>query len=137
MIYSGHVRYAGTLPIKIVYGRDMDGKTDHHFKIGEEVAAMGGSVVFPGAIMVTMFPFCESLHHHSDISYEYLTPGCPYTMIIHQVKHFPKWLPGIRGFKTFAEKSRKMCHELINDLYDDVKRDMVSTFDRLYQRMCH
>ncbi|EIM79474.1 cytochrome P450 [Stereum hirsutum FP-91666 SS1] len=90
-------RYAGTLPIKIVYGRDMDGKTDHHFKIGEEVAAMGGSVVFPGAIMVTMFPF---------------------------LKHFPKWLPGIRGFKTFAEKSRKMCHELINDLYDDVKRDM-------------
>lgn len=62
------------------------------------------------------------------------SPGYTHTVLMRQVKHFPKWLPGIHGFKTFAERSRKMCHELINDLYDDVKRDMVSACDRLYQR---
>lgn len=41
------------------------------------------------------------------------------------VKHFPRWLPGIHGVKTFAEKSRQLCDELINHLFDGVKQDVV------------
>lgn len=42
------------------------------------------------------------------------------------MKYFPRWLPGIHGFKTFAERSNQLCEELINHLFDGVKKDVVS-----------
>lgn len=51
--------------------------------------------------------------------------GCSSCTII--VKHLPKWLPGIYGFKTFAEKCHLLTDEIKNSLFDAVKLDIASS----------
>lgn len=43
------------------------------------------------------------------------------------VKHLPKWLPGIYGFKTFAEKCHLLTDEIKNSLFDAVKLEIASS----------
>lgn len=66
-------RYAGSLPMKIAYGRDVDVKTDHYVHIAEEAVAMGADLFFPGAIMVNLFPFGTSLFYslHGNVYLSY------------------------------------------------------------------
>lgn len=45
--------------MKLTYGRDADMKTDRYIHIGEEAVAMIENSLFPGALLVNIFPSRE------------------------------------------------------------------------------
>lgn len=52
--------YAGGLPLKLVYGREVGRENDSLIRTTEEAVLMLANVMFPGAVVVNAFPFRKS-----------------------------------------------------------------------------
>ncbi|TFY55722.1 hypothetical protein EVG20_g9214 [Dentipellis fragilis] len=89
---------AADISLSISYGHGVgDPDEDRFVRAAEDSMAMLSGAVFPGAMVVNVFPF---------------------------LRHLPEWLPGM-GFQAYARRCKEITSDMINTPWDSVKQGMV------------
>ncbi|THH14168.1 hypothetical protein EW146_g6132 [Bondarzewia mesenterica] len=96
--FLAHLRiYAAKIAMTIAYAHDVEPSGDRYIDIAERSVAMVSNSVFPGAVLVNVFPFLRNL---------------------------PDWFPGTY-FKTYAKRCAALTREMRDKPFEAVKACMV------------
>ncbi|KAA1473745.1 cytochrome P450 [Dentipellis sp. KUC8613] len=88
---------AADISLSISYGHGVgDPDEDRFVRAAEDSMAMLSGAIFPGAMIVNVFPFLQ---------------------------HLPEWLPGM-GFQAYARRCKEITSDMINAPWEFVKQGM-------------
>ena len=116
-------RFTTSLIVKITYGQDILSENDPLVSLAVEAATLTVREGNPGCTLHDFFPMrelCLALHRKTDKSHTYLF----------SVRFLPSWLPGA-GFKKRWRYIRRLVETMINEPFELVQKNRVSTTDML------